>query len=262
MKNKLTTLGLILLLMVISPTLFAQMTHGTFTVNADTISATTTGTQDPAADLDEGLWDYVEMDNGLVSTSAADMKFGWIYLINESTIPAGWAITGFCDNKNCRSSETNHVKAPWALGEDEQESNNVTASGTAPLQLHLAAPMSAANGQAIVKFQIRTLDQTDTITFILNKQPTGLSVINQNDARIAVYPNPANDNITVFTDKSLNAKSISVYNILGRKVLSTDINVGAEITKLNINDLAAGNYMIRVTNDKGNVITSRKLTKN
>ncbi|WP_157208982.1 T9SS type A sorting domain-containing protein [Mariniflexile maritimum] len=61
---------------------------------------------------------------------------------------------------------------------------------------------------------------------------------------VAVYPNPANDNISISGDNAI--KSVSVFDILGKEVLTFKKH-----TNLNISDLTAGIYILKT--DKGSV---------
>ena len=58
-----------------------------------------------------------------------------------------------------------------------------------------------------------------------------------------VYPNPATDNINIVSYAKL-INSIDVYNLSGQKVISKKVN--ATTTKLNINSLAKGVYILDI----------------
>lgn len=70
------------------------------------------------------------------------------------------------------------------------------------------------------------------------------------DANLLLYPNPAND-IVSFSDNSI--KTITVYDINGRKVLST-----TNSNSFSVKTLAQGIYIIKGTSDN-NVVVTKKL---
>tara|TARA_R110000868_G_scaffold140690_2_gene356628 strand:- start:18691 stop:19008 length:318 start_codon:yes stop_codon:yes gene_type:complete len=71
-----------------------------------------------------------------------------------------------------------------------------------------------------------------------------------------IYPNPVT-NGRVYISTSLNApKQILIFDIFGSQVLETTI-IG---TELNVNDLDAGVYMLRV-NEKNKVATRKLIIK-
>jgi len=71
-----------------------------------------------------------------------------------------------------------------------------------------------------------------------------------------IYPNPVT-NGRVYISTSLNApKQVLIFDIFGSKVLETTI-IGSE---LNVNDLDAGVYMLRV-NEKNKIATRKLIIK-
>ena len=67
-----------------------------------------------------------------------------------------------------------------------------------------------------------------------------------------IYPNPAKDMITV---KGVNMSQIKVYNALGQMVKS--IECDANEMNINVNNMQNGIYFINITNDKGEMTTSK-----
>ncbi len=65
---------------------------------------------------------------------------------------------------------------------------------------------------------------------------------------MSIFPNPATDVVNVVAEESIN--SVRVMNALGQ-VVYTNNNVNAESMQLNVNDYAAGMYIITVNTDKG-----------
>jgi hypothetical protein len=229
-----------------------EVTSGTFSIAADTVFSTTAGTSETPSN--NPPVDCVELKGTLINEGTEPIFFGWKLLFPQE-IPTGWVITGFCDNITCWAPN-----GSWEQGV-EKVSGEVAPGGSAPLWLHLAAPSSTANGTGIVSFQVRTTEQTDTVTFVLTKDATGINLINAKDARVNIYPNPATNHINVFADQSLNAKSIAVFNILGRQLSTKDIKPNTLTTMIDVSSLASGMYMVRIMDENGKVITSRKFNK-
>ena len=219
-----------------------------FTLEHGTVNGTTTGTAN--GDMD----DFVTLTNHLTNISDATFKYKW-NIIMPVDVPSGWTLQGFCDNKLCRATG-----GPWATGAVE-ESDDLTAGSESVFKMQVCAPVSAPDGTAMVKIRVFTRGQVDTATYILEKGPLGISTISLDDKRVILSPNPANDKVTVYTDKSLNGEKAMVFNMVGRVEKQQTIAKGSESTVIDINSLPAGMYMIRITDNKGNVVTSRKLTK-
>ena len=74
----------------------------------------------------------------------------------------------------------------------------------------------------------------------------------QNNLEVVLYPNPVSDILNIET--ALDLKSVEVYNIQGQKVMSSNQK------QINVADLAAGMYMIRIE-DADNAIATKKFVK-
>lgn len=70
-----------------------------------------------------------------------------------------------------------------------------------------------------------------------------------------VYPNPANDEIFVKGD---DVKLIEIYNALGEKVISRDVN---NTQSIDLTALASGMYFVRTVDGKGKVSTTKVIKK-
>jgi hypothetical protein len=87
---------------------------------------------------------------------------------------------------------------------------------------------------------------TNTKNFCIT-DVTGLGEINLSNA-IAIYPNPANETVTVFAN-NLEVTKIELLNIAGQ-VISTVIETAAT-TKLNVSQIASGVYLVKTYTTDG-----------
>lgn len=67
-------------------------------------------------------------------------------------------------------------------------------------------------------------------------------------SKISIYPNPANDKITV---AGADIKSVEIVNLNGETVLSSTTS------NINISDLASGIYVVKIADNKSNVTTQK-----
>jgi hypothetical protein len=226
----------------------------------DTIEVTTSG---QGEQTQEGFNNTLNIEGHINNISSAERVFRWKLLSDSTEHPAGWIVTGICDNFVCRlpySAFYYHV---------EQETLPVAAGGNSLLEARLYCPPPTGNGTGVIRIQVRALDvadtnivmQQDTLVIIVHKNPTGIGKITSDDKRVALYPNPATDNIQVYADKTLNPAQITVMNVAGVQQAVKNIEKGKDVTNLNLGSLAAGLYMIRVTDINGTLITTRKFAK-
>ena len=67
---------------------------------------------------------------------------------------------------------------------------------------------------------------------------------------ISVYPNPASDQLILSMESSPGKMvNLSVFDVLGRMILTQNIPDPAGMTTLDISTLPAGNYLLRITAD-------------
>jgi len=79
------------------------------------------------------------------------------------------------------------------------------------------------------------------------------SLNDYNNARTIIYPNPTNN--TLFISGNETPKTVSIYNVLGKEVLSVK-----NTNNINVQALPSGVYMIRISDGVGQ--TNRKFIKN
>ena len=81
---------------------------------------------------------------------------------------------------------------------------------------------------------------------------TSRNEINNKENNITIYPNPANDKITVENPSCNDNAMISIYNIQGQLLLQQSIK--QQKTEINISGFAGGIYYVKVKTDKGNAV--------
>jgi hypothetical protein len=89
-------------------------------------------------------------------------------------------------------------------------------------------------------------------------QTAGINAIKESNS-ISVYPNPIGSNLTIKLPFVAQKATVSIVDVLGKEVTSTDMVEGSEIT-LNENNLSEGVYFIKVTAD-GKVLQALKVIK-
>jgi len=82
---------------------------------------------------------------------------------------------------------------------------------------------------------------------------TSTSINNNNlDLKFSIYPNPANNNLTLdFTSENSNKSILSITNIIGEKIKESQINTVAGINTFNLNleGINNGVYFINLINN-------------
>jgi len=198
------------------------------------------------------------------TTSPITLKWQVVYC----NFPLDWlsgTAFGICDNNTC------YYNAPDDMGHSMPLYNDTTGSGlvftTNPYNpgpngpFNLSLNLSTASvGTHMLRIKIaQPLGTTDTVTFIINKVPAAVPNVTSGANDVLLYPNPANNELNVVFDGNADVKNIAVYNIIG-KVL-TVYKVTGSSANLNIENIPSGIYFVRLYNSQGNVVVTRKFTK-
>jgi len=83
-----------------------------------------------------------------------------------------------------------------------------------------------------------------------NDVTTSSGVIENNLNNTKIYPIPANNNLTVSSEKEIN--SVELFNIVGAKILS--YNVNSNNTNINVNSINAGVYFLKINFEKNSIM--------
>lgn len=112
-------------------------------------------------------------------------------------------------------------------------------------------------GPSILKREVYNSAKTGYL--MVGQDPTNVAITSV-EASISVksYPNPATEMVFVSAESTI--RSFSMVNTLGQTVMS-DVNVNTDVLELNVADLAAGVYYIKVVTDKGTATESVTVVK-
>jgi hypothetical protein len=112
--------------------------------------------------------------------------------------------------------------------------------------------MNSFNGSVDdLKIYNYPLTQTE-ITNLYNNNTLSTSDFNQNNLEVALYPNPVQDILSINTVNAI--KSVEVYNLQGQKVLVSNQS------QINLSNLSAGMYMVRIE-DENNAVNTKRIIK-
>lgn len=75
--------------------------------------------------------------------------------------------------------------------------------------------------------------------------------ISENTVEINIYPNPTKNYFTIETQQP---QLITVYSVLGKEILTNNINSS---TVIDLSELPSGIYFLNATNDHGEVSTKK-----
>ncbi len=247
MKKSLLSL-LIFSALLLSVNLKAQ----TFTVPSDTVK--------------ENVQGSASVYSKITNTSAATGLVLYWHVIS-SDFPADWLTGpafGVCDNNTCWNNTGD--TAIWNAGKSMGPIKGTlpyefNKAGTFYLSLNLssASPGKHWMNVAIIDSSV-TPAYVKTVTFVINKIATGIPAISSNqEDKVMLYPNPANNDLNLVFDANADVRNIAVYNVIGK--MMNVYKVTGNSANLNIENIPSGIYFVKLYNGNGNVVVTRKFTK-
>lgn len=115
--------------------------------------------------------------------------------------------------------------------------------------------MAPAFGGALNSFYNANIDNTTTENYFSGQisgqesfsfDTLSIAQLQVADQSISVYPNPATDVLNIST--TLDITTLEMFDILGKQVLSAE-----NIKTINVNQLNAGVYLLKITTNKGSL---------
>lgn len=239
-----------LLLFVLSLTLSIASQAQSFVPESgtsDTVTATyTSGTE-------------ISLYNRIKSTSATPVSLKWrVMSIDFGT---GWDAdsSGICDNYSCRYN----LNDLYTNGTIERSDPYTTTKGDFHVLFAVSnttTPPAGSKAVVTVRLTDSAANYTRTLTFIVTKSTVGVGQVNNGNDNISVFPNPARDYVNVLFNKQDKVRTIAVYNLIG-KTLRVFVPTDDNSAKLDLDNIPSGVYFLRLMNEAGMVIATRRFTR-
>lgn len=206
----------------------------------------------------------VPVDNAIVDVIVnVNITHSWIgdvTLVLES--PEGTSVTlisGACDGSNYEDMEVVF----------DDKGSAVVCQSTAPAIRGTIKPNEALSNfideSSFGVWKLRTIDNATDDTGTINSwsielctsQPLGVNIGELTNFEL--YPNPSSDVINISFQKDVNEVELSLYDMLGRKIIEKNFNKPLQYfdESIDLSSYARGIYILRIKN--GNHFTSRKV---
>lgn len=164
---------------------------------------------------------------------------------------------GFCNSiqlvifENFDDDGDGYVKG---VGTIQTEVLNIPSGET----VNFKATGSIANGQPgrqyYVRPRINGQNAGSPFVFTLGDEETGIETVSADSVGVlTISPNPATDVVVVSAPASV--KSVAVYSLNGAMLFNRDFDGSESVVEINVADLSAGHYLLRVITQKGTVAT-------
>lgn len=205
----------------------------------------------------------IKMDAGIDS-----MVYQW--QVMDYSIPDDWNFVGLCDNITCLDASSPAFQSPYPVQTASLMWND-TAESFLRDKLYVWLEVEPADmiGLAYFKFKVISSDvypsasqpataQEEEVLFVVRKDVTvsvNTIVVPQNG--IKLYPNPAQDILTIEMADDYGITSASVIDVQGKTIINTNLNNKT----LDVQSLNSGMYMVAFYNEDGIKVTTRQFVK-
>ena len=180
-----------------------------------------------------------------IDTANSDFPYDWLYNASGGT--------SFCDASMCYSQSIDTSGATIT-------SSYSTTANDFHMNIDLASATTTAGSYHItVKFSTFGVVPPTTATEVFISNPPSMVPTVKNADEVLVYPNPATTSVNVVYDAGLDIKNVAIYNIIGK--MMSIFKVSGNSANLNTENLSSGIYFIRMMNSHGDVVQTRKFTR-
>ena len=154
--------------------------------------------------------------------------------------------TSRCNYINAIAAAINNTGMPWAYWDGYGPDDYVSGFGN-PTPLYYGFSIFDRNNILTAQHLDACFASALQVGGTCSVLPNGLENITDNGWAVNIYPNPANNNISVEVTGSTDAVEIGIFDISGRNLYTHQQAGNAEITRqIDVSSFAAGVYVLRV----------------
>lgn len=138
------------------------------------------------------------------------------------------------------------------------QSVDIPANDTSNLDVHLYPDMVSGDSAVVEMSFVSSAAPNDTMTAIfrfIQMRPNSTERVSETE--VTLYPNPTVDHFNIRSDRNIG--SVVVYDLLGKEMLQKKA-YGPQV-RVQAGYLPKGVYIVRVLDEEGQVITTRRLRK-
>jgi hypothetical protein len=210
-----------------------------FSIPHDTVSATVTTS--------------MNMYNNMTSLSASDIFVNW--RVTNHNLPADWASSfAICDNYLCYYNINNSL-----IGGNTFTTDTISPNETANFYVLPDLTNATTSGTYFVEVQMKEGTTSILSWYIISKWATGVEAVAYHNRSLVAYPNPANDELNLLVDNSLNIERVLVANIEGRIV--GDFTLTNTNLSIPLSGFTPGIYVVKALGRNGQIESTTKFTK-
>jgi hypothetical protein len=155
-------------------------------------------------------------------------------------------------------------EACYSPATDTSTGNVVLNAGAVFNDMFLDYKPSGQLGETVIRYIIQDVANVNDSASLLvyyNATPTSIRDIATSPKLSSLFPNPANNNVTVNYSLNQGQASLEVKNVLGQVQRVLPIVAGSKSTNISVADLPSGVYFVTLKSN-GSIIDTKRLVVN
>lgn len=197
--------------------------------------------------------------DSIINPGSFGVTLRWAVI--NCNFPADWfanGTVGLCDNQLCTN-----VSSLWPSGASRTSGAYSAHTTNGDYHLQFGLPGGSTNGTFYITAKLLNASaaaDSTTITFAVTYTGVaGVQGVVKGSDEISLYPNPATTDVNIVFDAIADVKTVAIYNIIG-KVMSV-YKVSGNSANLSLENVPSGIYFARLMNSQGEIVATRKFTK-
>jgi hypothetical protein len=206
-------------------------------------------------------------NDNVMNITGNDVTIKWTVV--ACNFPMDWLTMGafgICDDNTCYPNASNQL---WNKSAGSGNTftaiyhHNSTHDSTEQfsLSMNLAGSDTIGTFYVTVNLKDNASGNSKDVTFLLSKtiNTVGVNPVSNVQNDIILYPNPAINEVNVVYDDASDIRNIVVYSIIGKVMAVYKVNGNS--ANMNLENIPSGIYFMRLYNGAGNVVATKKFTK-
>lgn len=212
-------------------------------------------------DTAKGTWSALEVPVDtkvkVTTTGSSPVTLNW-YVAGYSDAGGSWKVGNICEPfGSCYSASA----TPGLLSGSTTFSCSVAGGTSGYFDVAFNGDAAASGTFAHVVLNVTDGTTVTKPVFVAYKTGSGIATTILKDGDVTIFPNPASSYIDVLYTPAADVKSITLYNLIGKVVNVYKVTDKSSAHCEFPTDMPSGIYIVRVADSRGNVIATRKITR-
>lgn len=188
------------------------------------------------------------MYNNIKNISSGVISIDWQVVSHD--FPPDWQTTfAVCDNITCYYNGSNGTLMNANGTGAAPKTTDTFGAGRSSMFYVLMDLKNANPGSHYVKMNMTDGSTSKDSWYFVSKWPTGVVTVDQSSKEFVAYPNPAGQEVNVLYSKASGVSKVELLSLYGQTI--GQYQAGNEVTKINLENVSAGIYFVRLLNVQG-----------